>query len=74
MALEKVKIGKGGGRPLDDPEHWLLLNRVTDVFERTARQRATLTDNRIRREFSGNFLRMAELVEAAAAAAPSANR
>jgi hypothetical protein len=69
VALEKVKIGKGGGRPLDDPEHWLLLDRVTDVFERTAQRRATLTDNRIRHAFEGDFFRMAELVEAAAVAA-----
>jgi hypothetical protein len=69
VALEKVEIGKGGGRPLDDPEHWLLLDRVADLFELTAQRRATLTDDRFRREFSGDFFRMAELVEAAAAKA-----
>jgi hypothetical protein len=68
-ALEKIEMGKGGGRPLDDPEHWLLLDRVADVFERTTHHRATLTENRGKCSFSGDFFRMAELVEAAAAAA-----
>jgi hypothetical protein len=68
-ALEKIEMGKGGGRPLDDPEHWLLLDRVADVFERTTRLRATLTENRHKGDFSGSFFRMAALVEAAAATA-----
>ena len=68
-ALKKIKIGQGGNRPLADPEHWLLLDRVADLFERTTQRRATLSENRGRRSFSGDFFRVAELVEAAAAAA-----
>jgi hypothetical protein len=72
-ALEKVEIGKGGGRPLDDPEHWLLMDRIVDLFELTAQRQARLTDSTlgllVGRVFSGDFFRMAELVEAAAAEA-----
>jgi hypothetical protein len=70
--LEKVEIGKGGGRPLDDPEHWLLMERTADLFELTAQREAALTEDRRSDEgieFGGDFFRMAELVEAAAAAA-----
>ena len=68
-ALKKIKTDKGGHRPLADPEHWLLLDRAADIFERTAQKRATLSDHRGKRTFSGGFFRMAELVEAAAATA-----
>jgi hypothetical protein len=72
-ALEKVEISKGGGRPLDDPEHWLLMDRIADLFELTAQRQARLKDSTlglpVGRVFSGDFFRMAELVEAAAAEA-----
>jgi hypothetical protein len=71
-ALGKIEIGKGGGRPLDDPEHWLLMNRTADLFELTARRRAALTEDRRSDEgieFGGDFFRIAEIVDAAAAKA-----
>ena len=67
--LKKVKTDRGGNRPLADPEHWLLIDRVTDIFERTTQRRAALSEHRGKRSFSGDFFRIAELVEAAAAAA-----
>ena len=45
-ALEKVEISKGGGRPLDDSEHWLLMDRIADLFELDVAQRqARLKDS-----------------------------
>jgi hypothetical protein len=54
-----------------DPEHWLLMDRVVDIFERTAQKPATLSDHRdgVGNRFGGLFFEMAEVVEAAAARA-----
>ena len=67
--LELIKTDPGGGRPRNDPEFSLLMDRVADIFETETHQRATLTDNRSKGVVAGKFFRMAELVDAAAASA-----
>jgi hypothetical protein len=66
--LTQIKTGPGGKR-LADPEHWLLMDRVADIFERTAQERATLSETRSDNSFNGPLFKMARYVEKAAAKA-----
>ena len=68
--LAQIEMNSGDMRRAD-PEHWLLMDRVANIFERTAQKPATLSDHRdgVGNRFGGLFFEMAEVVEAAAARA-----
>jgi hypothetical protein len=57
-----------GGRP-PDVEYGLLMGRVIYIFQRATGRRATLTSDRYKNRFSGDFFKVAELVDVAAASA-----
>ena len=65
---ENVDKSKGGRPP--DVEYWVLIARVVDIFQlATGREVVIPTWNPNERIFSGDFFRVAELVDAAAASA-----
>ncbi len=70
LSVEEIVVGKNG-RPRKDPEFWLLMDRIADIFETETRTEATLTEKTYTTpaSFSGQFFRMAEIIDAAAAGA-----
>jgi len=65
---ENVDKSKGGRPP--DVEYWVLIERVVDIFQlATGREVVIPSWNPNERIFSGDFFRLAELVDAAAASA-----
>jgi hypothetical protein len=57
-----------GGKPPDN-EFKILIDRVVDIFQLTTGRRATVTWDEIKHVFAGDFFKLAELVDAAVAAA-----
>lgn len=65
-----AEVNQGGGRP-SDIEHHVLMARVAGIYEFATKKRQTVTTSPYTTPvtYSGKFVRIAELVEAAAAAA-----
>jgi hypothetical protein len=66
--VENAGKSKGGRPP--DVEYHLLMYRVIYIFQQTTKRRATLTSDRHNNRYSGDFFKVAELVDAAATQQP----
>jgi hypothetical protein len=64
---ESIDKGKGGKPP--DNEFKILMDRIIDIFQLATGRRATVTWDEIEHRYAGDLFKLAELVDAAVAAA-----
>jgi hypothetical protein len=69
FSFENVKVGIDKGGRAKDVRHYALMHNVAVLYQKATGESPTLTTDHIKGIYRGDFSRVAELIDAAAAAA-----